>query len=144
MSLRYRMLSIFLALTGLLRAVRLSAPPPSALPMDSRHSTEEAFAFGEPISMWTADQWDLELIPGVSDRLAKRILADLPTLRAQADTLSGDMAWRSLLAVRGIGKVSAEKLRCYLDFRDPRQSEDSFPERPRAARAPPLRNIFEE
>lgn len=146
MSARFPCLALVLAFLAVLRLLGGNFAPVQE-PLSGRTelaSAERAFAWGSPISLWDADQWDLELVPGISDRLARRLLAERTSLRAQADALPSAEAWKALTSVRGIGAASAERLRRYLDLRARAKRPASSPETLREGLEPPLHNIFEE
>jgi hypothetical protein len=117
-------LSIILLGTILLReaALRLapSGPDPSLLAMAATaNDAESCFAKGGTFPLACADMIDVELLPGISDRLAAELLASRQDVSEAAQFMTSSEA---LQKVRGIGPSLGATLSAYLS------TEESCPE----------------
>jgi len=78
-----------------------------------RHDAESHFAAGLPFPLACADIIDVELIPGVSDRLATELLASRTGVATAAARLPSAEA---LQLVRGVGPSLGHALSRYLSM----------------------------
>ncbi len=86
--------------------------PPEFLPDDH----ESRYALGHELSFRKIGIAELELIPGVSDTLAQRLIGAKQEILYQAARLPRDQRWRALMLIHGVGKKTAIKLGSYLDL----------------------------
>jgi ribosomal protein S13 len=76
---------------------------------------ESKFALGHRLDIATVDIYALELIPGISDTLAFKMIAKRSDISETAQYLSQSARHRSLEIIHGIGKKTAQKLATYLE-----------------------------
>jgi hypothetical protein len=71
---------------------------------------ESLLALGQPIPLSRASLYDLELIKGLSDRTAGRILERKGEILLQASLLPEGRKWEALTLVQGIGPKNGRRL----------------------------------
>ena len=76
--------------------------------------SESLLAQGLRIDFWKATVYDLELIPRISDKLARRILLGRVEMRAAARVLSEEDKAKALELARGIGPKSSRTISRFL------------------------------
>lgn len=80
---------------------------------------ETRLALGEKLDLARASVFELELISGVSDRLAGRLIEQKGAIIAQASLLPPERRWVALTLVHGIGPKTAQKLSHDIDISGP-------------------------
>ena len=107
---------LFAAAANLVRD-RTAALPAEALEQACRAGNSETrLACGLGVVFKNSGFFELELIPGISDRLASRILEQRRSIRAAALRLPPAKRWQALTSIKGIGAKSAVKFAVMLDF----------------------------
>lgn len=119
-----RALSILIAAAALLRLVAVLISIPTSGEFHIAADSESRLAVGQRLSLWTVELYELELIPKVSDRLAKRILLERADVRARAAILPLEEKYQALEAVRGIGAITARRLSQYVDLSEPAATKE--------------------
>ncbi len=112
----YLTASIFGIAFCILRALIPEPPPKNAVVRAAVDEAEDIFAYGHRISLKNATMYELELIPGVSDTLAKNILEDREKIIKKAITLPPKDRHTALELAHGIGVKTAKKLDRYLEI----------------------------
>lgn len=79
--------------------------------------SESRLALGGRLNLWQSGVYDLELIPRISDKLARRMLLGKAEMKARASEELSREKYLALQAVNGIGPKTAERLSHYLDLR---------------------------
>ena len=82
--------------------------------------SETCAALGLKQSFLDADMYALELIPTVSDTLAKRILDQRDLILKVADELVDDSEHSALEKIKGVGPKKAKQISSYLHFKQER------------------------
>ncbi|MBN8548048.1 MAG: hypothetical protein J0M12_01905 [Deltaproteobacteria bacterium] len=82
-------------------------------------SAEGRLALGGTLSLWSLDMYELELLPRISDTLAKRILVQRAEIHARASTLGKHEKYLALEVVKGLGPKSVKRLSGLLDLSSP-------------------------
>ena len=75
---------------------------------------ETKLAFGEKINLSTADIFELELLPGISDAMACTIQKNKVEIRRLADSAGIPAGTEVLTVIPRIGPQTAKKLKPYL------------------------------
>ena len=91
--------------------------PPKAIPIPAPSNFEAAFALNQRIKLSEADLYDLELIPRLSEAVALRILNQREQIIAHARNLPDSEKYKVFTEVRGVGNLTAQKLKDYLDLK---------------------------
>lgn len=82
--------------------------------LNQANDTESLFAFGNKLSFSRSDVYSLELIPGISDLIANRLLKMKGAIIQKSQGLKSNVKHTSFTQVYGIGIKTAEKLAIYL------------------------------
>lgn len=88
------------------------ATPSSLLPCREEH----CLVLGRAQSLNDADMYALELIPSISDTMAKRLLENKEYLLQVAANLEPQIQHRALERIKGIGPKRAAQMKPYLQF----------------------------
>ena len=80
----------------------------------SATDAETLLALGERIDFSRASLFDLELIPGISDRLATLLMLKKGEIHLRSRFFAPRDRYQAFMIVRGIGPKTAEKLDLYL------------------------------
>jgi hypothetical protein len=128
MASRTAILCTFLILIATIRTACLVLTTPSRIPEEWLRPRIEAdaetlLAFGAQIPLACADISDLELIPGVSDNLAKELLDMRTRIIAHARNHS---PYEALQLARGVGAHKAELLSSRLSLEDACYQGESY------------------
>ena len=78
---------------------------------------ESLLACGQPVSYTRADMYQLELIPGISDTLAERLLSNRPEVQQEICSSAARPHSQALERIHGIGPVTATRLGRYLQLK---------------------------
>lgn len=81
-----------------------------------KEDAETAFACGNPFPLSRAAQYDLELIPGISEAIAKGIISHKDEILIKAIRLPEKTRYKALLGIKGIGEKKAAKIARYIGF----------------------------
>ena len=76
---------------------------------------ESLLAQGKKLPLATADIYALELIPGISDTLAHKIIATRLAVHSVSSFLRPSTKHRAFEVIHGVGPKTAKKLSHYLD-----------------------------
>jgi hypothetical protein len=98
---------------------------------------ETLLAFGARIPLACADIADLELIPGISDRLALELLENRARIIAHAESTSEREA---LQLAHGVADRTADKLASFISLEDSCHQGDTYRPPPPYEPAPPARS----
>lgn len=79
-------------------------------------SAETRLALGGKIPFRTADLYDLELIPGVSDTLGHELLTSRQVILVRMLYLPPEKQYTALEMAKGVGPKTAEELKDWLSF----------------------------
>src|SRR3990167_8543503 len=97
------LLSLFFAVPGHWDSRRTKTRHPLLRPNDG----ESILARGEKLELSTASIYDLELITGISDKLAQAVLSKREEIRLRAAKLQMKQKKSALIPVHGIGEKRA-------------------------------------
>ena len=75
---------------------------------------EQQFALGRKVKFSSVDLYDLELIPGISDKLGNSILEARPKVLAWSPSTKAEKKLNPFELIKGVGKGTAAKLEKYL------------------------------
>ena len=111
------MLSLVLLAIFFLRLCASFIKTETTIEHESNHlnDAESKFALGHRLDLATVDVYALELIPGISDTLAFKMIAKRSEINETAQYLTPSARHRSLEIIHGIGKKTAQKLADYLE-----------------------------
>lgn len=87
----------------------------SSVPLEYSDA-ESILSLGGKIDLASAGMYELELIPGISDRMAKNILESRTQVIDYSQSVKRSDRWYSLLNVEGISEKKARKFVKYIDF----------------------------
>jgi len=121
MAIRYVALMLVCLMVSAYRVFVPLARPPAAPAVEVARllregDAESLIALGQPIPLSRASIFDLELISGVSDRMASRILEKKGEILTQATILPPERKWLALTLVHGIGPKNGRKLARWIAF----------------------------
>jgi hypothetical protein len=121
MSRRYLILLLIIFGVSLYRIVVPESHPPSISPIEVARllregDAESRLALGEPLELSTASIYDLELIAGISDTMATRIMEKKGEILLQASLLPPERRWLALTLVHGIGPKKGAHLARFIAF----------------------------
>lgn len=91
---------------------QLESPP--LMHAQGARDPESQLAAGKSLFLGSVSEWELQLIPGVSDVLSRRILLLRPEIIAHASTLPETDQQEAFELVHGVGPKTARKLLGYL------------------------------
>lgn len=83
------------------------------LPLNS----ESCFALGYKFELQSADLYDIELIPKISEKVATQILNRRQSILTAAAMVPKELQAQALADIPGVGKVTAKKLLNYFVLR---------------------------
>jgi len=92
--------------------------PPSLFDLLKHPGSETILALGGRLSLRHAGLYDLELIPGISDRLGQELLKNRSAILAAAKTMPPAQRYRALELTKGVGPKTALKLSEWLSLDD--------------------------
>ena len=92
-----------------------SSPVVSPPHLNQSNDAESKLALGQRLKLEACDVFALELIPGISDTLAFKMVEKRSTIAETAQYLSHSSKHRALEIIHGIGKKTAQKLNYYLE-----------------------------
>lgn len=115
MAIRFVVLMLVCLAISLYRAMIPMERPEPVSPLEVARllregDAESLLALGRPIPLSQANIFDLELISGVSDTMASRIIEKKGEILTQASILPPDRKWLALTLVHGIGAKNGRKL----------------------------------
>ena len=118
---RYHSLALFLLLLLMVRALYFwfwdqRQLLPKNFQLSTPTNAEALLARGRRIKLCESGIYELELVPGVSDVLAIRILSKRLELEQRAAELQPDQRWQAWQIVKGIGIKTAKKFQNYVAF----------------------------
>ncbi len=88
--------------------------PTLLYPSQPAQDPESRLAAGDRLTLEGIGIWELELLPDISDTLARRILQLRPDIIAEASTLLEVDRGHALEQIRGVGGKKAEELAKHL------------------------------
>ena len=115
----YQSVSILIIIIGTFKAALFCGPSynySAATLGRALTDSESRLAMGAKIPLRTADQFDLELIPGISSKLSTNILKRRDEILKYARGKKPSDHAKALEKAHGIGEKSAQKLYRYLDL----------------------------
>lgn len=80
-------------------------------------NSESCFALGLKFELRRADLYDLELIPRLSENVAKQIIFRREAIIQEAETLPNDLQSHGLEGISGIGNTTATKILKYIELK---------------------------
>lgn len=92
----------------------------------SSKSSESQLARGEKLLFSKLGQSDLEMLPGLSSTLSKRIIESREMIIEEANTLSDEEQFKALELVYGIGVKTAKKLQQWIQLDLEAQTKKQF------------------
>ena len=111
-------LSVFLTTVPVFCSVLIEKqnPMPIVVLQVKADNAEGQLAIGRKFRFSSADMYDLELIPGVSDKTAARILDARTKVLERAATLPMNQRYHAFVLVHGVGQAIALKFDRYIDL----------------------------
>jgi DNA uptake protein ComE-like DNA-binding protein len=94
----------------------LSLSPAQLAKAAAFSDAESLLAINQKLALYRVDLYDLELIPGISERLAEEIITHRDELLRHAASLPKNKQHQSLELIHGIGPKTARQLAKYITF----------------------------
>lgn len=118
---KYASLSIFLILVATTKKVFFTPAliPPSAATIQALQQSndpESFLAMGKKMPFSKLGIYELELIPGISERLAIRIIDHRREILEKARTLTEENLSSAFIGIYGVGRKTADKLNTKIDL----------------------------
>jgi hypothetical protein len=98
-----------------LRSISANQPPSARAILMTAHDPETVFALGLKLPLGCTDQWAIELIPKLSNRVAHKVIENKAEIIRDADRKNPQEALKSIF---GLGDATAQQLLRYLTLTD--------------------------